>query len=177
MKGNMHMNKRALVLNYVLDTLGVPVAVETYDQRKRIQWTVYLLQRLGHNLAYHFRGSMTGIPYCKELLADVENIIMNNHIDPGWTSKWEMNNSMKASIQQAKLRWEKPESLNIDEMQWLDLLVRWDWGLNKQGLNEILVANDIINRVQVPWNAVLAALQRIRSWQEEPVAEAAARAS
>lgn len=63
------MERRQIGLKLVLDGLGLPVKLETFDDRLILQKAVYLAQAAGINLGYFYRWYLHG-PYCPALADD-----------------------------------------------------------------------------------------------------------
>lgn len=63
------MNTSQIVLKLVLDAVGQPVELDTFDDRFMIQKKTYLTQLAGIDLAYRFGWYLRG-PYSRELTRD-----------------------------------------------------------------------------------------------------------
>jgi len=63
------MNRRQIALKLVLDALGVPATMTSFDERLALQKTIYLAQQVGVPLGYQFSWYLRG-PYSKDLTSD-----------------------------------------------------------------------------------------------------------
>jgi uncharacterized protein YwgA len=63
------MNRRQIALKLVLNELGMPPSIQTFDDRLILQKTVYLIQQLGVPLGYSYSWYIRG-PYSRDLTAD-----------------------------------------------------------------------------------------------------------
>ena len=67
------MDRRQIGTKLALDVLGVPVQVDTFDQRLIIQKMIYLAQAAGVDLGYYYRWYLRG-PYSPDLTGDAFSI-------------------------------------------------------------------------------------------------------
>ncbi len=63
------MERQQIGLKLVMDQLGLPVQVDTFEDRLILQKAVYLAQAAGVNLGYYFRWYLHG-PYCSSVSDD-----------------------------------------------------------------------------------------------------------
>jgi hypothetical protein len=63
------MERRQIGLKLVMDQLGLPVQVESFDDRLVLQKAIYLAQAAGVKLGYYYRWYLRG-PYCPAVAED-----------------------------------------------------------------------------------------------------------
>ena len=63
------MERRQIGLKLVMDRLGLPVKIGTFDDRLVLQKAIYLAQAAGLSLGYHYRWYLRG-PYCPAVAED-----------------------------------------------------------------------------------------------------------
>ena len=63
------MERRQIGLKLVMDQLGLPVKVDSFDDRLVLQKATYLAQAAGLNLGYYYRWYLRG-PYCPKVAED-----------------------------------------------------------------------------------------------------------
>lgn len=63
------MGRRQIGLKLVLDQLGLPAQIESFDDRLILQKAIYLAQAAGINLGYYYRWYLRG-PYCPSVAED-----------------------------------------------------------------------------------------------------------
>ncbi len=63
------MDRRQIGLKLVMDGLGLPVQVKTFEDRLILQKAVHLAQAAGVDLGYYFRWYLYG-PYCPSVAED-----------------------------------------------------------------------------------------------------------
>jgi hypothetical protein len=68
------MDKRRIALELVLEGLGTGLRLDTFDDRLKLQKTIYLAQISRINLGYHFHWYLRG-PYCPALTDDAFAIL------------------------------------------------------------------------------------------------------
>jgi len=82
------MDRRQIGLKLLLDHLGLPLKVESFDDRLILQKAVYLAQSAGVNLGYYFRWYLRG-PYCPPVADDgitiAEELLQGGDESKGWT--------------------------------------------------------------------------------------------
>jgi hypothetical protein len=68
------MDKRQISAVLVLDALGIPAALSSFDQRLTVQKAIYLVQESGLDLGYFFQWYIRG-PYCSSVARDLFPVI------------------------------------------------------------------------------------------------------
>ena len=63
------MDRRQIGVKLVMDQLGLPVKVQSFDDRLILQKAIYLAQAAGVNLGYYYRWYLRG-PYCPAVAED-----------------------------------------------------------------------------------------------------------
>ena len=76
------MNRRQIALKLVLEELGVPETMDSFDDRLILQKAIYLAQQAGIPLGYHYYWYLRG-PYSRELTADA--FAMLGEAPAGWS--------------------------------------------------------------------------------------------
>ncbi len=76
------MNRRQIALKIVLDALGIPLSMSSFDERLALQKAIYLAQQMGVNLGYQFSWYLRG-PYSKDLTSDAYSSI-GTETPEGW---------------------------------------------------------------------------------------------
>jgi len=122
------MNHALVSLKLVLDQLGVKPAIDTLDDRKRVQKTVYLAQAAGLNLGYSYGWYLKG-PYSRKLTRDYFAL------DEAMSSPAKEPTELPPELVDIKLRrpvvdilegikpaFTPPENVDLDDASWLELL-------------------------------------------------------
>lgn len=63
------MDRRQIGVKLVMEQLGLPVQVQSFDDRLILQKAIYLAQAAGVNLGYYYRWYLRG-PYCPAVAED-----------------------------------------------------------------------------------------------------------
>jgi hypothetical protein len=114
------METRLKVLKLALDALGVPIDIDTMDDRKRIQKAVYLGQLGGFDLGYRFGWYKKG-PYSPGLTRDyfalahalaTEDDNADQHLAPVYVT------ALKSTLPLT----EKPDAFPLTDEDWLELV-------------------------------------------------------
>ncbi|NOT01004.1 MAG: hypothetical protein HOP29_10285 [Phycisphaerales bacterium] len=114
------MNSSQIVLKLVLDSIGQPVTLDTFDHRFTIQKKIYLTQLTGLDLAYRFGWYLRG-PYSRELTRDAFRLNEEMELGERDYEKETLSPFARKRVQQAPQIWaNKPDG--IDEDDWLELL-------------------------------------------------------
>ena len=90
------MNRRQIGLKLVLNELGVPQDLGTFDNRLVLQKAVYLAQQADIPLGYHYSWYLRG-PYSPALTSDAYA-----NINCGTPDDWGIGDEIKAKIQKIK---------------------------------------------------------------------------
>ncbi len=84
------MERQQIGLKLVLDQLGLPARVETFEDRLILQKAVYLAQAAGIHLGYYFRWYLRG-PYCPSVAEDGFCIATELAQEPDDTKGWSLD--------------------------------------------------------------------------------------
>jgi len=87
------MNRRQIALKIVLDALGIPVSMSSFDERLALQKAIYLAQQMGVNLGYQFSWYLRG-PYSKDLTSDAYS-----SIGAETPEGWDVDAGVKAKLE------------------------------------------------------------------------------
>jgi len=95
------MERRQIGLKLVMDCLGLPVKIDTFDDRLVLQKAIYLAQAAGLSLGYHYRWYLRG-PYCPAVAEDGFAIAaaLSQGLDEA--KRWTLDSSSLAKL--AKVR-------------------------------------------------------------------------
>jgi hypothetical protein len=126
------METRLRVLKLALDALGVPIDIETVDDRKRIQKAIYLGQLGGFDLGYRFGWYKKG-PYSPALTRDYFALTHalateDNHEDQRLAKPYER--ALKSTLPLIS----KPPGIDLPEEDWLEVLASLDYLLRVRRL-------------------------------------------
>ncbi len=136
------MENRLVALKLFLDALGVEPAIDTLDDRKRVQKGVYLGQALGGlDLSYRFGWYLMG-PYSPALTRDY--YALNEAVESGEQlpagARLRTRHAQRLSQLGEVLR-SKPEALN--ESDWLELVGSLHYLIRVKGLDRDRASNEI----------------------------------
>jgi uncharacterized protein YwgA len=95
------MDRQQILLGKALDAAGLPLSVETFDDRLILQKTVYLLQAAGVHLGYRFRWYLRG-PYCPEMTAAAFGIVGEGDAAQQELRGWSLDDASKDRIEKLK---------------------------------------------------------------------------
>jgi len=112
------MNPQQIAVALTMERLGVPLKVDTPENRATLQSAIYLAQASGARLGYHF--GWYGRPYCMALASDGESIVSERKFDPGALEGWKLDKEQADRIDQLipLAHW-----VNLEyQSRWLDLL-------------------------------------------------------
>src|SRR5712692_9178371 len=141
------MDRQQIGLKLTLDALGLPLQLDSFDDRMALQKTIYLCQLGGIHLGYRYNWYLRG-PYSPDLTRDAFALRTNQNSEFDETAGWKLD---EASIQRLKKISPLWESQRKDERaRWLELLASvlflkgtYDGrGKDAAGLREILVRNE-----------------------------------
>lgn len=118
------MEPKLAVLKLVLEELGVPSAITTVDDRKRVQKAVYLAQLSKLDLGYRYGWYLMG-PYCPKLTQDYFELENETETTEGLS----LNSKAKELINGVKPLMSVPDNLKIElkQEEWLELLASYDF--------------------------------------------------
>ncbi|MBN4074244.1 hypothetical protein JYT27_00285 [bacterium AH-315-D21] len=109
-----------MALKLVLDELGVPLRVKSLADRKTLQKSVYISQRLFPPLGYSFNWYLMG-PYSPSLARDYYDL-MNDPRKESATAGFGLNDSVTDKIRQVRKWIPPPEGVELKKAEWLELL-------------------------------------------------------
>jgi uncharacterized protein YwgA len=135
------MKKRHAALFLVLRELGIPLEIETLDDRKKVQKGVFLGQAKGVDLGYNFGWYLMG-PYSPELTKDYFEIAEALENGDRSTEEFDLHPEVKKKLQEIGPIL-TPPARNISQENWLEVLasIRFlnkEAGLNSDGVVEIM---------------------------------------
>jgi uncharacterized protein YwgA len=114
------MNMQQTKLGLALHEAGIPLTVDSFDDRLILQKTVYLLQQAQVHLGYRFRWYIRG-PYSSGLTEDVFDLADRSDKGAAELDRWELDDVSKGRI--ARLRdWFSNQSRKHDLAKNLELL-------------------------------------------------------
>jgi len=114
------MNASQIVLKLVLDKLGQPLEIDTFEKRFMIQKKIYLAQLTGLDLGYRFGWYLRG-PYCRELTYDVYRTVELMELRDEDYQKKELSSRAVRLASKAREIWDNRPN-EISESDWLELL-------------------------------------------------------
>lgn len=118
------MDNKLLVLKLYLDNLGVPLKIESVEDRKLVQKAVYLGQLSGIDLGYRYGWYKLG-PYCASLTDDYYDLDRALAVNPS-----EADGKQFSDAVQSKLKVIKPllnPQCQLPADQWLELLASYHY--------------------------------------------------
>lgn len=142
------MNMQQTKLGLALNEAGIPLSVETFDDRLILQKAVYLLQQAQVHLGYRFRWYIRG-PYSTGLTEDAFHVADLPDNGMSELGKWELDDVSKGRI--ARLRdWFAGKTNKQEFAKNLELLAsvlflivtQQAVASDSQGISTILKAND-----------------------------------
>ncbi len=114
------MERYLLELKAILEILEAPVTVREFDDRKKTQKLVYLLSACGIDLGYHFGWYLYG-PYSTDLTKDYFELETKTNLGIKGVLPV-VPQQYITIIENLKSLIEKPESVDLKEADWLELL-------------------------------------------------------
>lgn len=114
------MSPSQIVLKLVLDTIGQPVKLDTFDDRFMIQKKIFLTQLTGLDLLYRFGWYLRG-PYSRELTADVFSLKAQMELGDEDYRREQLAPEVAQLASKAPTIWANRPA-NITESDWLELL-------------------------------------------------------
>jgi uncharacterized protein YwgA len=115
------MKTKLIALKLFLEELGVPSDIDTVDERKRVQKTIYLGQIAGVDLGYHFGWYLKG-PYSPELTKDYYDLDEALSDGDQEYQKKELKGHLKGKLQSIKSIVTQPCDVPLSQADWLELL-------------------------------------------------------
>jgi uncharacterized protein YwgA len=133
------MKTKLIALKLFLEELGVPSNIDTVDERKRVQKSIYLGQIAGVDLGYHFGWYLKG-PYSPELTKDYYDL--DEAITDGDQEylKKDLKGQLKESLQSIRPIVNPPGDVSLSQEDWLELLASVHYQFSKYD-HEIARAN------------------------------------
>ena len=115
------MKTKLIALKLFLEELGVPSKIDTVDERKRVQKSIYLGQIAGVDLGYHFGWYLKG-PYSPELTKDYYDL--DEAITDGDQEylKKDLKSQLKETLQVIRPIVNPPGDVSLNQEDWLELL-------------------------------------------------------
>jgi uncharacterized protein YwgA len=141
------MDRQQIGLKLTLDTLGLPLCLDTFANRMVIQKTIYLCQLGGVHLGYRYNWYLRG-PYSPDLTRDAFDLRAKQNSGFDETTGSNLDEASIQKLEKISSLWrDKPEA---ERPRWLELLASvlfltrsYDGrGKDAAGLREILVRND-----------------------------------
>lgn len=120
------MDRGQVALKLFLDELGIPVDIETIDDRKRVQKAVYLGQLSGVDLGYRFGWYIMG-PYCPSLTRDY--FPLAEALASGDTD-WEglsLKEEVRGKLARIRPLMDPPGNVDLSQEDWLELVASLDF--------------------------------------------------
>ena len=114
------MNTSQVVLKLLLDAIGQPLKLDTFDDRFMIQKKTYLTQLTGIDLAYRFGWYLRG-PYSRELTRDAFRLKEQLELGEEDYKGEQLSPAAAKRVARASQIWDKRPS-GIAESDWLELL-------------------------------------------------------
>lgn len=126
----MHVKTKLIALKLFLEELGVPSDIDTVDERKKVQKTIYLGQIAGVDLGYHFGWYLKG-PYSPELTKDYYDL--DEAITDGDQEyqKKDLKSQLKETLQSIRPIINPPGDVSLSQADWLELLASVHYQYNK----------------------------------------------
>lgn len=115
------MDKRFIALKLFLDELGIPVAIDTVDDRKKVQKAVYLGQLSGVDLGYRFGWYLMG-PYSPALTRDYYGLAEIFHSGDSSYQNHRLNQQVRSTLQRVRPVLQVPEGVSLEQEDWLELV-------------------------------------------------------
>jgi uncharacterized protein YwgA len=133
------MKTKLIALKLFLEELGVPSNIDTVDERKRVQKSIYMGQIAGVDLGYHFGWYLKG-PYSPELTKDyydLDEVITEG--DREYLKK-NLKGQLKEKLQTIRPIVSPPCDIPLSQEDWLELLASVHYQFSKYD-QEIARAN------------------------------------
>lgn len=95
------MDTQQIGTRLTLDALGIPLCIESFDDRLVIQKSIYLAKAAGFDCGHYFRWYLRG-PYSPDLTRDVFS--MQAEINAGMddSERWELSDEDQAKLERLK---------------------------------------------------------------------------
>jgi uncharacterized protein YwgA len=129
------MEAKLIALKLVLDDLGIDSGIETVDDRKRVQKTIYLEQLCAIDLGYRFSWYLMG-PYCPDLTQDY--FALASDLDAGDTSysHRRLKPNLAAKLRALRPLLSTPAGVPLSQESWLELLASYHYLRKVRGMSD-----------------------------------------
>jgi uncharacterized protein YwgA len=97
------MDRQQIATTLVLKHLGIPLSMETFNERLVIQKVIHLAQALGVHLGYHYQWYLRG-PYCPVLTRDMYAIVSEVAGGDDESERWSLEGQSKRGLDPLKER-------------------------------------------------------------------------
>lgn len=115
------MDRQQILLAKTLEAAGIPLKVDTFDQRLILQKAVYLLQAAALHLGYRYRWYLRG-PYCTEVAGDAFGIIREGRAAKDELATWGFDNVSAEKARKLKSLLDRDGESEVDKARRLELL-------------------------------------------------------
>lgn len=115
------METNLIALKLLLDTLSISPAIDTVDDRKRIQKTVYLAQLTGLDLGYRFGWYLRG-PYCASLTRDYYALADALTVEAADVENKQFSTEVTGMIRKVNPLFSTPSGVPLAQEDWLELV-------------------------------------------------------
>ncbi len=95
------MDRQQILLAKSLEAAGVPLAVETFDERLILQKVVYLIQVAGVHTGYRYRWYLRG-PYSPDMTADAFGILREGKAGQEELGRWNLDDESAGRLEKLK---------------------------------------------------------------------------
>ncbi len=119
------MDTRLLVLQLVLNEVGVPLKINSLEDRKAIQKCVYLAQRAGADLGYRFGWYQYG-PYSAALTRDYFALVSARG-ERGEVEQYALAPAVRKKLEPLSKVIGSPTEAGMKRPEWLELLASVDF--------------------------------------------------
>ncbi len=124
------MKQRLIVLNLILDKLGISSDINTINDRKRVQKTIFLVQQvLGIELGYKYGWYLMG-PYSKDLTKDYYDLAEALALRKPEKEN-QLIDSINEKLKELKTITTPKESIRLNQEDWLELLASYEYLINR----------------------------------------------
>jgi uncharacterized protein YwgA len=113
------MDRKQIGLKLTLDALGVPLRLDSFDDRMALQKTIYLCQQAGVHLGYRYNWYLRG-PYSPDLTRDAFALGTSQSSGFDETAGWHLDDPSIQRLKKIGPLWEsQPKEKRA---RWLELL-------------------------------------------------------
>ena len=124
------MKTKLIALKLFLEELGIPSDIDTVDERKRVQKSIYLGQIAGVDLGYHFGWYLKG-PYSPELTKDYYDLDEALTEGDHEYQKKDLKEQLKEKLQAIQPIVTPPGDVSLNQEDWLELLASVHYQFSK----------------------------------------------